>query len=104
MSARGDDSRDDNGDDNRDDEGPARKRRSIVKLPREMWSAHDLGRPAPLRTKPPPRGREAARPPAAASEVAAEPTLPLALAELWDLRRLGLFDDDGRSPPSWFDR
>lgn len=81
------------------------EKRSIVKLPREMWSTHDLGRRTPFRTNPPPRGREVARPPAAPpSEVAAEPTLPLALTELWDLRRLGLFDDDGRSPPSWQDR
>lgn len=87
--------------DGRDD----RDTRTIVKLPREMWSAHDLGRRTPFRTVPSPRGREPARRPAApASEVAAEPTLPLALADLWDLRRLGLFDDDGRSPPSWNDR
>lgn len=85
----------------RDDD---RDKRTIVRLPREMWSAHDLGRREPFRTQPAPRGREVARQPAAVSEVAAEPTLPLALAELWDLRRLGLFDDDGRSPPSWNDR
>lgn len=85
-----------------DDEGAGHRdgeRRSIVKLPREMWSAHDLGRRTPFRTMPAPRGREPARPPAAASEVAADPSLPLALSELWDLRRLGLFDDDGRTPP-----
>ena len=82
----------------------ARDDRPIVRLPRELWSSHDLGRSTPLRTRPAPRGRKPARPPAAASEVAAEPTLPLAITELWDLRRLGLFDDDGRSPPSWHDR
>lgn len=86
----------------KDDSG---EKRSIVKLPREMWSAHDLGRRTPLRTPAAPRGREVARAPVAPpSETAAEPTLPLALTELWDLRRLGLFDDDGRSPPSWNDR
>jgi hypothetical protein len=82
----------------------ARDERPTPRLPREQWSSHDLGRRTPFRTKPSPRGRDVARPPAAASEVAAEPTLPLALSELWDLRRLGLFDDDGRSPPSWHDR
>jgi hypothetical protein len=84
------------------DDNPDKRR--IVRLPREMWSTHDLGRRAPFRTLPSPRGREPARPPAAVSEVAAEPTLPLALTELWDLRRLGLFEDDGRTPPSWYDR
>lgn len=29
-------------------------------------------------------------------------TLPL--SELWNLRRLGLFDDDGRAPPVWLER
>ena len=82
----------------------ARDERPSPRLPREQWSAHDLGRRTPFRTMQAPRGREVARQPAAVSEVAAEPTLPLALAELWDLRRLGLFDDDGRSPPSWNDR
>ena len=82
----------------------ARDDRPIRRLPREQWSAHDLGQRAPFRTMPPPRGRAAARVPVAVSEVAAEPTLPLALTDLWDLRRLGLFDDDGRSPPSWHDR
>lgn len=54
------------------------------------------------RTIPSPRRR--AHRLAPPSEVVAEPTLPLALTELWDLRRLGLFDDDGRAPPSWMDR
>lgn len=74
------------------------------RLPRELWSTHDLGRRAPVRAIPDPRRRGLARASAAASEAAAEPTLPLALSELWDLRRLGLFDDDGRAPPSWWDR
>lgn len=79
------------------------------RLPREQWSAHDLGHRAPFRTLPAARRRGAARSARAAStravsEAAAEPTLPLALVELWDLRRLGLFDDDGRAPPSWWDR
>ena len=63
-----------------------------------------MTRRARMRTMPSPRqgGRQRNR--VAMSEAAAEPTLPLALAELWDLRRLGLFDDDGRFPPSWWDR
>ena len=36
---------------------------------------------------------------------AAEPILPLGLGEFHDLRRLGLFGDDGRNPPpSWWAR
>ena len=60
--------------------------------------------PRPASAIPRPRRRGQPRGRAPASEVAAEPTLPLALSELWDLRRLGLFDDDGRAPPSWWDR
>jgi len=79
------------------------------RLPREQWSAHDLGSRAPFRTIPSARRRGHARSARAAStravsEAAAEPILPLAIAELWGLRRLGLFDDDGRAPPSWWDR
>lgn len=59
---------------------------------------------SPFRTMPSPRRRGRNRNQDAVSEAAAEPTLPLALVELWDLRRLGLFDDDGRVPPSWWDR
>jgi hypothetical protein len=61
-------------------------------------------RRAPFPTIPSERRRGRDRNRAAVSEAAAEPTLPLALADLWDLRRLGLFDDDGRAPPSWQDR
>lgn len=59
---------------------------------------------APFRTVPAARRRGRERNAAAVSEAAADPALPLALGELWDLRRLGLFDDDGRAPPSWDDR
>lgn len=39
------------------------------------------------------------------SQVAADPCMPLALADFHDLRRLGLFVDDGRNPPpSWWTR
>ena len=39
------------------------------------------------------------------SQVAADPFIPLALADFHDLRRLGLFGDDGRNPPpSWWTR
>ncbi len=78
-------------------------------LPRESWSAHDLGSRAPFRTKAAPRRSGAAAlhadsaASAAVSEAACDPTLPLALSELWHLRRLGLFHDDGRTPPSWCD-
>lgn len=75
----------------------------LRRLPREQWSAHDLGRRAPFGSRPAAARRGDAGA-GAVSEVAAEPTLPLALAEVWDLRRLGLFDDDGRAPPSWNDR
>jgi hypothetical protein len=59
---------------------------------------------APLRTLPSPRARDLSRATAAVSEAAADPTLPMAITDFWDLRRLGLFDDDGRVPPSWLDR
>lgn len=59
---------------------------------------------APYRTMPSPRDRYLSRATAAVSEAATDPTLPLAIGEFWDLRRLGLFDDDGRVPPSWLDR
>jgi hypothetical protein len=78
-------------------------------LPRELWSAHDLGSRAPFRTLAATRRSGAAAlhadsaASAAVSEAANDPTLPLALSELWHLRRLGLFDDDGRTPPSWCD-
>ncbi len=78
-----------------------------LRPPREQWSAHDLGRRAPFRTMAATRrsGRAAGSDASAVvSEAATDPTLPLALSELWDLRRLGLFDDDGRAPPSWWDR
>jgi hypothetical protein len=72
-------------------------------LPREQWSAHDLGQRTPFRTRrAPSRGLSAAS--ASVSEAAADPALPLALSDLFDLRRLGLFDGDGRTPPSWIDR
>jgi hypothetical protein len=39
------------------------------------------------------------------SQVAADPFIPLALSDFHDLRRLGLFGDDGRNPPpSWWTR
>ena len=39
------------------------------------------------------------------SQVAADPVIPLALSDFHDLRRLGLFGDDGRNPPpSWWAR
>ncbi len=39
------------------------------------------------------------------SQVAADPIVPLALSDFHDLRRLGLFGDDGRNPPpSWWAR
>ena len=39
------------------------------------------------------------------SQVAADPFIPLALSDFHDLRRLGLFGDDGRNPPpSWWAR
>jgi len=39
------------------------------------------------------------------SQVAADPIVPLALGDFHDLRRLGLFGDDGRNPPpSWWAR
>ena len=39
------------------------------------------------------------------SQVAADPIVPLALSDFHDLRRLGLFGDDGRNPPpSWWSR
>lgn len=43
------------------------------------------------------------RPPG--SQVAADPFIPLMLSDFHDLRRLGLFGDDGRNPPpSWWAR
>ena len=39
------------------------------------------------------------------SQTAADPVIPLALSDFHDLRRLGLFGDDGRNPPpSWWAR
>lgn len=39
------------------------------------------------------------------SQTAADPIIPLALSDFHDLRRLGLFGDDGRNPPpSWWAR
>ncbi len=39
------------------------------------------------------------------SQVAGDPVVPLALSDFHDLRRLGLFGDDGRNPPpSWWAR
>lgn len=39
------------------------------------------------------------------SQSAADPVIPLALSDFHDLRRLGLFGDDGRNPPpSWWAR
>ena len=39
------------------------------------------------------------------SQAAADPVIPLALSDFHDLRRLGLFGDDGRNPPpSWWTR
>ena len=61
-------------------------------------------RHAPFRTMPSPRSRGDTRASAAVSEAASDPSLPLALTDIWDLRRLGLVDDDGRVPPSWWDR
>ncbi|HVV88607.1 MAG TPA: hypothetical protein VHE35_36435, partial [Kofleriaceae bacterium] len=52
-----------------------------------------------LRRGPPSRKR----PPG--SQVAADPVMPLGIADFHDLRRLGLFGDDGRNPPpSWWAR
>ncbi len=78
-----------------------------LRIPRELWSAHDLGQPtAPPRPRerPTPYRRGRGRGGSPASEAAADPTLPLGLSELWDLRRLGLFDDDGRTPPGGWDQ
>lgn len=61
-------------------------------------------RHAPFRTLPGSRSRGHSRATATVSEAASDPALPLALTDFWDLRRLGLFDDDGRVPPSWWDR
>lgn len=53
-----------------------------------------------LRRAPPDRRRN---PPG--SQVAADPIVPLAMSDFHDLRRLGLFGDDGRNPPpSWWAR
>lgn len=72
--------------------------------PREQWSTHEVSGRTPFRTIPSPHRRGLNAASAAVSESAVDPTLPLAIVELWDLRRLGLFDDDGRAPPSWWDR
>lgn len=72
--------------------------------PPEQWSTHEVSGRAPFRTIPSPRRRGDGAASAAVCESAVDPTLPLAIVELWDLRRLGLFDDDGRAPPSWWDR
>ena len=85
-----------------DDDTPlAREPRPDQPMPLDEQVAAMAGAPlGRLRRIPTARRRGAPGP-----QRAGEPATPLALSDFHDLRRLGLFGDDGRNPPpSWWAR